>query len=77
MAPVRPTPEERLAGYAAALAWLAAVAIVMALFMPFALVFVLPALYAWLWLPLRTRFWPRTAVYVLGLIGPVGGLLVL
>jgi Peptidase family M28 len=74
---VRPTAEERLAGYTAALAWLAAVAIVVALFMPFALIFVLPSLYAWLWLPLRTGFWQRALVYLLGLIGPVGGLLVL
>ncbi len=76
-APVRPTPEERLAGYAAALAWLASVAIVVALFLPFALVFVLPSLYAWLWLPLWTGFWPRIVIYLLGWIGPVGGLLVL
>jgi Peptidase family M28 len=76
-APVRPTPVERLAGYSAALAWLAAVAIVVALFMPFALTFLLPSLYAWLWLPLRPGFWPRIAVYLLGWIGIVGGLLVL
>jgi Peptidase family M28 len=76
-APVRPTPEERLAGYTAALSWLAAVAIVTALFKPFALLFVLPSLYAWLWLPLRTGFWPRAVVYLLGWIGPVGALLIL
>ena len=38
----RPTPEQRLAGYTAALAWLGAVAVVVALLKPYALVFVLP-----------------------------------
>lgn len=72
-----PKPEERLAGYAVALAWLGLVAVVIAVAKPYALVFVLPSLYAWLWLPLRTRFWERGAIYVLGLLGPVVGLLVL
>jgi hypothetical protein len=73
----RPSVEERLAGYTAALTWLAATAVVVALVRPYALVFVLPSLYAWLWLPLRTRFWPRVALYLAGLAGPVGGLLLL
>jgi hypothetical protein len=73
----RPTPEQRLAGYTAALAWLGAVAVVVALLKPYALVFVLPSLYAWLWLPLRQRFWSRTGVYLAGLLGPVLGLLLL
>jgi Peptidase family M28 len=73
----RPTAEERLAGFTAALAWLATVAIVVAVVKPFALVFVLPSLYAWLWLPLRTGIWPRIAIYVAGLLGPVVGLLAL
>jgi Peptidase family M28 len=77
VADVGPTAEERLAGYTAALAWLAAVAIVTALVMPFALVFVLPSLYAWLWLPLRAGTWPRIALYLAGLLGPIGALLVL
>jgi Peptidase family M28 len=74
---VRPAPEERLAGYTTALTLLAAVAIVLALVKPFALVFVLPSLYAWLWLPLGTRIWPRIAIYLAGLLGPIAGLLVL
>jgi hypothetical protein len=77
VAEARPTAEERLAGYTAALAWLAAVAIVIALVKPFALVFVLPSLYAWLWLPLRSGIWPRIGVYLSGLLGPVGALVLL
>ena len=72
-----PTSGERLAGYAAALTWLAGVAIVTAIVIPWALVFVLPSLYTWLWLPLRARLAQRIALYLLGLLGPIGGLLVL
>jgi Peptidase family M28 len=70
-------PEERLAGYAVALAWLAVVAVVIGLVRPYALVFVLPSLYAWLWLPLRARAWTRAGLFVLGLLGPLVGLAVL
>ena len=73
----RVAQEERLAGYTVALTWLALVAIAIALLHPYALVFVLPSLYAWLWLPLRTRRWARALGYALGLAGPVLGLLVL
>jgi hypothetical protein len=48
-----------------------------ALVKPYALVFVLPSLYAWLWLPLHSRFWPRVGIYLAGLLGPVAGLLLL
>jgi Peptidase family M28 len=72
-----PTSEERLAGYTVALVWLAALAILIALFRPFAVVFLLPSMYAWLWLPLRTRLWPRVGVYAAGLLGPVLALVVL
>jgi hypothetical protein len=74
---VRPTPGERLAGYTTALSALGAVAVFLALVKPYALIFVLPSLYTWLWLPLRSRFWPRVAIYVAGLAGPLVGLLVL
>ena len=77
VATARPSAEERLAGYTAALTWLAAVAIVVALVKPFALVFVLPSLYAWLWLPLRSGIWPRIGIYLSGLLGPVGALVLL
>lgn len=73
----RITPEERLAGYTCALAWLGVVAFVIALTRPFALAFVLPSLYAWLWLPLRSGRWQRAGLYVIGLLGPIGGVLLL
>jgi Peptidase family M28 len=69
--------EERLAGYAVALVWLGLVAFVTALTSPYALLFVLPSLYAWLWLPLQTRLWARAALFAGGLAGPVLGLLLL
>jgi hypothetical protein len=72
-----PTAEDRLAGFAVALTWLAGVAFVVGLASPYALVFVLPSLYAWLWLPLQTALWTRIGLYVLGLAGPVGALLFL
>jgi hypothetical protein len=74
---VRVTPEERLAGYCVALGWIGIVALALALAKPYALVFVLPSLYAWLWLPIRNRLWTRVALYLLGLLGPVAGLAVL
>ena len=77
VASVRPAPEERLAGYTTALVWLAALGIVVALVRPFAVAFLLPSMYAWLWLPLVTRLWPRLAVYVAGLLGPACALVVL
>jgi hypothetical protein len=76
-AATRPTPEERLAGYTVALVWLATLAVLIAIFQPFAVVFLLPSMYAWLWLPLRTRTWARVAVYAAGLLGPVLALVVL
>ena len=69
--------EERLTGSTCALAWLGVVALVVALTKPFALVFILPSLYSWLWLPLQARPWPRVGIYLLGLVGPIGGLLLL
>ena len=73
----RATPEERLAGYAVALAWLAGLAIVIGIVKPYALVFVLPSLYAWIWLPLRTRAWARVTLFGLGLLGPLLGLVIM
>jgi hypothetical protein len=52
LAPRRPvTLEEELAGYTAALLALGVVALVVLAINPFALLFVLPSLHAWLWLP--------------------------
>jgi len=66
-----PAAEERLAGHVAALGLVGAVALVLALTAPYALVFVLPSLYAWLWIPLEGRTWKRAALFALGLAGPV------
>jgi Peptidase family M28 len=72
-----PTSEERLAGLASALAAIGIVAFVLALTKPYALVFVLPSLYAWLWLPLEGRAWRRVSLFALGLLAPVLGLVLL
>ena len=72
-----PSSEERLAGLAVALGVVGVVAIALAFTKPYGLVFVLPSLYAWLWLPLEGRLWQRALLFVLGLSGPVLGLVVL
>jgi hypothetical protein len=72
-----PAPEEQLAGYVVGLAWMALVAVGLALLKPYALVFVLPSLYAWLWLPASDRPWSRALLYAVGLLGPLVGLAVL
>ena len=72
-----PTAGERLAGLAVALAAVGLVAVVLALTKPYALVFVLPSLYAWLWLPLERRLWRRLLLFLLGLAGPLLALFVL
>lgn len=72
--PRRPvTLEERVAGYTVALVALAVVALLVVATNPFALVFYLPSLYAWLWLPQqhgRTP-WLRGGLFALGLAGPL------
>jgi len=70
-------PDERLAGFVVALAVLGVVAVGLAVFQPYALVFVLPSLYAWLWLPLEGRLAVRLLLLLTGLAGPVIGLLLL
>ncbi len=72
-----PAAEERLAGFVVALAVLGIVAVGLAVLQPYALVFVLPSLYAWLWLPLEGRLAVRVVFFVAGLLGPVLGLLLL
>jgi Peptidase family M28 len=68
--PVR--PEERLAGHSAALLALGVVGLLLAATNPFALIFVLPSLHAWLWLPqVQTRHAAaRAGVVLVGFIGP-------
>ncbi len=73
LVPRRPVlPEETLAGYTAALLTLGVVALAVVATNPYALVFVLPSLHAWLWLPqVRGRaFALRTGVLLLGFAGP-------
>ena len=70
LAPTRPvTVEEDLAGYAAALAGLGIVAVLTAIVHPLALAFLLPSLYAWLWLPQTSRPWLRDVLFGIGLAG--------
>jgi hypothetical protein len=67
--PIR--PEERIAGHSAALLALGVVGLLVAATNPFALIFVLPSLHAWLWLPqVQTRS-PglRASVFLAGFIG--------
>jgi hypothetical protein len=70
-------PDERLAGFVVALTVLGLVAIGLAVIQPYALVFVLPSLYAWLWLPLDARLAVRAGMLVVGLLGPAAGLVLL
>ncbi len=66
------TSEEQLAGYLSALIALLLVALLVAATNPFALLFVLPALHVWLWLPqVRIARPPvRVALFLAGLVGP-------
>jgi hypothetical protein len=65
--------EETLAGYTAALLVLGVLALVVVAMNAYALVFLLPSLHAWLWLPqVRDRsFWLRLGVLALGFAGPL------
>lgn len=74
LAPTRPVEaSEELAGHVVAMIALGAVAIVVAVVNPFALVFVLPSLHAWLWLPQTSGrgAGPRVALFLVGLAGPL------
>ena len=66
------TADEVLAGYAVSLLALGAVGIATAVISPYALLFVIPSLYAWLWLPqvARGAGWLRDCLYGVGLAGP-------
>jgi hypothetical protein len=65
-------PEERIAGHSAALLALGVVGLLVAATNPFALIFVLPSLHAWLWLPQVQSRNPavRASVFCAGLLGP-------
>jgi peptidase M28-like protein len=74
LVPRRPVaPEDVLAGETVALLALGIVALLVLATNPFTLVFVLPALHAWLWLPsMRSARAPAKAlVFLLGLTGPI------
>ena len=64
---------EQLAGAAAALLALAVVSLLVVATNPFALIFLLPSLHAWLWLPhvRRRPIWTRLAVLGAGFLGPM------
>jgi hypothetical protein len=66
------TAEEELAGHTAALLALAVVSLLVASTNPFALIFVLPSLHAWVWLPHVHDRSPllRLATFAAGLAGP-------
>jgi hypothetical protein len=65
--------EEELGGHLAALLALAVVGLLVAAANPYSLIFVLPSLHAWLWLPQVSRNQPlaRIAIYAAGFIGPL------
>jgi Peptidase family M28 len=72
--PRRPvSSEEELAGQTTALLVLAVLALLTVAMNAFALIFILPSLHAWLWLPqFRYRpIWLRAAVLAAGLLGPL------
>jgi hypothetical protein len=73
----RAAGEDEMVGYAAALGALLLGSLLLLFTTPFALVFVVPSLLAWIWLPLRTASWPRDLLYGLGLVGPVLALVAL
>ena len=71
--PRRPIlPEERLAGYSGALLTLGVVGLLVGATNPYALIFVLPSLHAWLWLPQVQDRQPaaRAGVLAAGFLGP-------
>jgi hypothetical protein len=66
-------PEEELAGHAAALLALGVAALLVVATNPFALIFLLPSLHVWLWLPQvrESPVWVRAFVLVAGFAGPL------
>ena len=66
-------PEETLAGHTVALLALGLIALLVVATNPFSLVYLLPSLYAWLWLPQAQASGPlvRAGLLVLGFLGPL------
>jgi Peptidase family M28 len=74
LVPVAPTERsEELAGHLAAMLLLCATAVLLAVTNPYALLFILPSLHAWLWVPhvRGRRLLVRVAVYAAGFAGPI------
>jgi hypothetical protein len=73
------TPEEELSGQLAGLAGVLTSGIVLAFANPYALLFLVPSVFAWVWLPqLRVApRWVRDLVYGAGLAAPFAALVVL
>ena len=69
----RVTPDELLAGETVALLALGMVALLILATNPFALIFILPAVHAWLWLPQvrNGHVSARVVVFTAGLAGPI------
>jgi Peptidase family M28 len=69
--PIR--PEEQLAGHSAALLALGVIGLLVGATNPFALIFLLPSVHAWLWLPQVQNRHPalRASVLLAGFAGPV------
>ena len=69
----RSAPDELLAGETVALLALGVVALLILATNPFALIFILPAVHAWLWLPQvrNGHASARVVVFVIGLAGPI------
>lgn len=65
--------EQELAGYACALLVVAAVSLVVAWFNSYALLFLLPPLHAWIWMPQIRHYrpWASLALLSIGLLGPL------
>ena len=74
LVPRRPVgPDEQLAGSTAALLGLGIVSLLVLATNPFALIFFLPAMHAWLWLPQvqSGKALQRALLFLLGLLGPM------
>jgi hypothetical protein len=74
LAPAGPVSRsEELGGHLAAMLGLGLVALLVAAQNPFALIFILPSLHAWLWLPHASeRGWAAAlGTYAIGLVGPL------
>ena len=69
LVPRRPVgQEEQLAGHTSGLLALAVLSLLVAAVDPFALIFILPSVHAWLWLS-QTRGWPRFLTLLIGFGG--------